>query len=370
MPHIVHVGIDVFFASVEQVQNPALRGTPVLVGCGAVASASHEAMLCGVETGMSLTDSLHLCPQAVVVPGHYERYAEFAERVRSILEKYTPKVEAGVLDDFYLDFRDIECRDSGYEAMLRSLQAEILGQTGLTVSIGAASTRIVAAVASQQRAQPGGLRIIPPGTEETLLAPLSLDKLPGIGRAQVNALAKRGVTTVGQLRLIPKPVLVAAFGDVIGRQIWESAHGRDQRRSLPPSAPISITCETTIAHGTVDAELLGHLLAYLSRRVSGAVRESGKQAATVGVRLRYMDDYCAQQTKRLTCTSNNERELLLAAKELFAQLLTRGVPIRQMGISITNVNEDLRRGELVGGHHNRRFYPNRELALSRPCLSN
>jgi DNA polymerase-4 len=370
LPRVVHVVIDAFFASAEQVLNPGLRGKPVVVGGCLVASASHEAMLRGVEAGMGLGDALRLCPEAIVVSGAYERYAEFAEHVGRILERYTPKVAPGALDDFYLDFAGAPLHGSDYETTLHRLQAEILGQTGLHVSIGAARTRIVAAMASQQHRQPGSLRIITAGIEGTFLAPLSVDKLHGIGRAEASALAERGVMTIGQLRLIPKPVLVAAFGDVIGRQIWEHAHGQDRRETLLRSAPKSVTRETTIKCGTVDQDLLSRLVGYLSGRISRALRESGMQPASIGVRLCYMDDYCAHQTKRLASAINNERELFLAAKELCTQLFTRSVPIRQLGITISKVNEGLGRDALLGAKSNFRTDPKHEMALSTHCLSN
>src|SRR5580692_674229 len=134
IPNIVHVDVDAFFASVEQVLNPKLRGKPVLVGRGVVASASYEAKICGVKTAMSFRDALRICPQAIVVPGRYEHYADFAERVRRTLETYTPAVETAALDDFYLDFAGTERLYPNYEAALRRVQAEIRKRTGLGVS--------------------------------------------------------------------------------------------------------------------------------------------------------------------------------------------------------------------------------------------
>jgi hypothetical protein len=200
MPNIVHVDVDAFFASVEQVLNPKLRGKPVLVGRGVVASASYEAKFRGVKTAMSFRDALRICPKAIVVPGKYEHYADFAERVRRILETYTPAVETAALDDFYLDFAGTERLYPDFEATLRRLQAEILGRTGLSVSVGAARTKVVASIASRLE-RPRGFRIVAPGTEEGFLAPLPVEKLHGIGHTHAGALAERGVTTIGQLRL-------------------------------------------------------------------------------------------------------------------------------------------------------------------------
>ena len=359
-PHIVHVDVDAFFASVEQVLNPKLRGKPVLVGRGVVASASYEAKFQGVKTAMSFRDALRICPKAIVVPGQYELYADFAERGRRILETYTPAVETSALDDYYLDFAGTERLYPDYEATLRRMQEEVLGRTGLSVSVGAARTKVVASIASRLQ-RPRGFRIVPPGTEEAFLAPLPVEKLHGIGHTHAAALAERGVMTIGQLRQIPKPVLVAAFGEAIGQQIWERARGLDGREVLLPSTPKSVSRETTIEGGTIDTEFLGGLLEYLSERIGKTLREYGKQARTIGVRLRYVDYYSAHQTVRLTRATNDERELLVAARELLAKLFTRRVAIRLVGVSVTNLEADRRQNELFDTEANRRWYLNREV---------
>lgn len=360
MPHIVHVDVDAFFASVEQLLNPKLRGKPVLVGRGVVASASYEAKFRGVKTAMTLRDALRICPKAIVVPGQYEHYADFAERVRSILETYTPAVETAALDDFYLDFAGTERLYPDFEATLRRLQAEVLGRTGLSVSVGAGRTKVVASIASRLQ-RPHGFRVVTPGTEEGFLAPLTVDKLHGIGHIHAEALAERGVSTIAQLRLIPKPVLQAAFGEAIGQQIWERARGLDGREVLLPSTPKSISRETTIEGGTIDTEFLGSLLEYLSERIAKALREHGKQARTIGIRVRYVDHYSANQTLRLARPSNDERKLLAAANHLFAKLFARRVAVRLVGVNVTNLEADRRQNELFDAAENRRWFLNREV---------
>ena len=356
-PHIVHVKMDELFASVEQVLNPKLRGKPVLVGRGVVASASCEAKLHGAKTGTNLVDAVRLCPTAIVVPGQYEHYAEFAERVRHILETYTPAVETASLDDFYLDFAGSARLYADFEGTLRRLQAEVLGRTGLHVSVGAARSKVVASTASRLE-RSCGLRIVQPGTEETFLAPLPVEKLQGIGHAHAVALAEQGITTIGQLRRIPKPVLAAAFGDEIGEQIWECARGLDRRESSLASA--SVSRETTIEDGTVDRDLLSGLLEYLSERIGIALRERGKQAGTIGVRVRCVDHSCAQQTARLASPTNDEHELLIAAKELFAKVAAQGVAVRQVGVSAANLAGERRENETFDADARRRKYLNRE----------
>src|SRR5438876_10427457 len=316
IPNIVHVDVDAFFASVEQVLNPKLRGKPVLVGRGCVASASYEAKFLGVKTAMGIREALRVCPQAIVVPGQYEHYADFAERVRRILETYTPAVETAALDDFYLDFAGTGRLYPDYEATLRRLQAEIRARTGLNVSIGAARTKVVASIASRLQ-RPRGFRMIAPGEEENFLTPLPVEKLHGIGHVHAGALAERGIATIGQLRQVPKPALQAAFGEAIGLQIWERARGLDGREVLVLSTPKSVSRETTIEGGTIDTEFLGGLIEYLSERVGWTLRKYGKQARTLGLHLRYVDHFSAHQTVRLSKPANDGRELLVAAKELF-----------------------------------------------------
>ncbi|HEY1472235.1 MAG TPA: DNA polymerase IV [Candidatus Acidoferrum sp.] len=357
-PHIVHVKVDELFASVEQVLNPRLRGKPVLVGRGVVASASCEAKFHGARVGMSLPDAAHVCPKAIVVPGKYEHYADFAERVRRILETYTPAVETAALDDFYLDFAGSEQIYTDFEGTLRRMQAEVLGRTGLNVSVGAARTKVVASIASQLE-RPRGLRIAMPGTEEAFLAPLPVEKLHGIGHAHGVALAEQGVTTIGQLRRIPKPVLTAAFGEDMGKQIWECARGLDRRES--PRASACVSREAAIEGGTLDIELLSGLLVYLSERIAATLREQGNHAGSIGVRVEYVDRSSAQRSIRLMCLTNNARELVAAARELFAKVVTRGVAVRRVRVSAANIGAEQRQNETIEPEANRRWVGNPEV---------
>ena len=360
IPNIVHVDVDAFFASVEQVLNPRLRGKPVLVGRGVVASASYEAKFRGVRTAMSFREALRICPKAVVVPGQYEHYADFAERVRRILETYTPAVETASLDDFYLDFAGTERLYPDYQGTLRRLQAEIFGRTRLNVSIGAARTKAVASIASRLE-RPRGFCVIASGEEEAFLTPLPVEKLHGIGHVHTGMLAERGIVTIGQLRQVPKPALQAAFGEAIGQQIWERARGLDGREVLLPSTPKSVSRETTIEGGTIDTEFLGGLIEYLSERIGSTLREYGKQARIIGLRIRYVDQFLAHQTVRISKPTNDERELLVTAKDLFGRLFTRRVAVRLVGVSVTNLETDKRQHELFDTNANRRWYLNRGL---------
>ncbi len=279
-PKIVHVDVDAFFASVEQVLDPRLRGKPVLVGRGVVASASYEAKARGVRTAMTFRRAREICPQAIVVPGQYEHYADYAERVRKILESFTPAVETAALDDFYLDFTGTARLYPDFPGILRQLQERVFAETGLGVSVGAATSKLVASVASRL-IRPLGFRIVPPGTEKEFLAPLPVEKLHGIGHVHAATLRERGIETIGQLREVPVEALVATFGHVIGYQLWERACGQDPRLVAALPEPKSISRETTIEGGTIDLEFLAALVEYLSERIGSTLRAHERQARTL-----------------------------------------------------------------------------------------
>jgi DNA polymerase-4 len=357
-PKIVHVDVDAFFASVEQVLDPRLRGKPVLVGRGVVASASYEAKARGVRTAMSFREARRLCPDAIVVAGQYEHYADYAARIERILGDFTPAVEAAALDDFYLDFTGTDRLYPDFAGVLRRVQQRIERELGVSVSVGAATSKLVASVASRLE-RPRGFRIVPPGAEEEFLAPLPVEKLHGIGHTHAATLRERGIRTAGELRRVPLEALVAAFGEVAGRQFWERARGLDPREVHAPAVPKSVSRETTIEGGTIDVEFLGALLEYLGERVGSTLRRHGRQARTLALRLRYTDFYSAARAARLQPPTNDEKRLLAAALELFRALFTRRVALRFVGVSVTNLEPDRRQNELFDADANRRWYLNR-----------
>jgi DNA polymerase-4 len=357
-PHIVHVDVDAFFASVEQVLDPRLRGKPVLVGRGVVASASYEAKARGVRTAMSFRDARRVCPQAIVVAGQYEHYADYGARVARILGDFTPAVELAALDDFYLDFAGTARLYPDFPATLRRVQQRVFDETGLGVSVGAATSKLVAAVASRLK-RPRGFRIIAPGAEEEFLAPLPVDKLHGIGHVHAATLRERGIETIGQLRAVPLAALEATFGDTIGRQLFERTRGMDSREVMSPTETKSISRETTIEGGTIDVEFVRGLIEYLAERIGSTLRAGNRQARTVALRLRYTDSYSANRAVRLLPPTSDEQSLLTAALELFQALFTRRVALRFVGLSVTNLEPDRRQNELFDIEANRRWYLNR-----------
>jgi len=290
--------------------------------------------------------------------GYTNVTADYAERARRILETYTPAVETAALDDFYLDFAGTERLYPDFRGTLLRLQMDVFQQTGLSVSVGAARTKVVAAIASRLE-RPRGFKLIAPGTEQEFLAPLPVEKLHGIGHVHASMLAERGVTTIAELSRVPRAALEAAFGEVIGGQIWERARGLDGREVMLPSTPKSISRETTIEGGTIDTEFLGSLIEYLCERVGSTLRDYGRQARSIGLRIRYVDHFSAHQTIRLMKPSNDERALHKATTELFQKLFTRRVAVRLIGVSVVNLEQDRRQNELFDQSANRRWYLNR-----------
>ncbi|HEY1482388.1 MAG TPA: hypothetical protein VGF19_06695 [Candidatus Acidoferrum sp.] len=367
-PHIVHVRMDFFFASVEHALSPELRGKPVLVGRNVVASASYDAILCGVKVGMGTSEALLLCPGAQSVAPQYARYAEYAERIRRILKTYTPDVQAAGLDDFYLDFANAKFTPEALEEMLLRMQTEIRESTGLTVSIGAACNRAMAAMASRM-AGLSTLRVIPPGKEHDFLAPLSVEILQGLTRSQLNVLTVQGIVNLGQLRTVPKPVLISAFGESLGQQLWRETRGLDQPHPTNAVNSLTISSEALPENGSYDPQQLDGLLAYLSERLCGALRDQQTAALAIDLSIAYIDEYTAHQSVRLTRPSSSQLGLLPIARELFIKLSGRPVAVRQISLVATVPPSNLPGKESFFARLRRRWALNRGMALSALCLS-
>ncbi len=377
VPKIVHVDVDAFFASVEQVLNPTLRGKPVLVGRGVVASASYEAKALGVKTAMTIRRARELCPHAILVDGRYEHYADYAGRIQTILLDFTPAVEQSALDDFYLDFTGTDRLYPDFPGTLRALQRRIQENLGLSVSVGTATSKMVAAIASRLH-RPRGFHIVPPGTEDEFLAPLPVEKLFGVGHSHEQVLQERGIRTIGELRRVPLPLLIATFGEAVGSQLYDRARGTDPREVMAPAVygepaaagrtiygelsrtmPKSISRETTIEGGTIDLDFLRGLIEYLAERVASTLRGIRRQARTLAVRIRYTDFGDAARSTSLQPPTNDEKSLLETAMEIFHSLYTRRVAIRFIGVGVANLEPESLQNDLFDKNRYRRWYLNR-----------
>ncbi len=256
---IMHIDLDAFFVSVEQVLNPDLKGKPVVVGGrpdrrGVVASASYEARAFGLHAGMPLAIASRLCPQAIFIEGNFHRYRDASEKFMAILADFSPFLEPIGLDEAYLDVTGFESIHSSTKQMAMAIKKKILDELGLCASIGTASGKVIAKVASEL-SKPDGLLEIPPGQERTFLAPLAVGKLPGIGKKSEQTLKRLGIHTIGQLAELPVSVLKSRFG-AFAESIHNHANGIDDRKVEPPGPVKSISRETTLARDTRDRATL------------------------------------------------------------------------------------------------------------------
>src|SRR2546425_12000817 len=282
----MHVDLDAFYASVEQLRRPELRGKPVIVGGagiegerGVVAAASYEARPFGVRPAMRLSRARRLCPNAVFTPCYFDAYREASKSVFAILDHYSPVIEPIALDEAYLDLTGEEALMGPPGSVALRLRDEVKAGCGLDLSIGVASCKLVAKVASELR-KPRGLVVVPTGDEAAFLAPLPLGKLPGCGPATALRLERVGVRTIGELAALPDPLLGELFGQY-GRVLGTHARGSDLSPGLPPGGPKSIAREVTFdAELTASSRARNTALSVL-QDVGHSLRGHGLSARTV-----------------------------------------------------------------------------------------
>ncbi len=330
LPRFVHISLDSFFAAVEQQRNPKLQGKPVIVGRSIVLSASREAILLGAQPNMSIEAAIRECPAAIVLDGDFPLYAEYAEGVRSLLARCHASVESGSHDDFYLDFAGRLQPFLEFRASLLRLQLEILQETGLNVSIGAGSTRAIAAIASRLDG-PRGLRLVAPGSEREFLEQLPARFVPGVSAARAAELAASEVTSIGDLARVPRAVLESGFGKFTGSELWNRARGRDLAQVSLRDERQSLSQQMTIEGGTQDREELKQAISYLCERIDIELNRLRQEVRRVTIKIRYADDYCAQQSLRI---ESYETGFQNQAIRLFQNLFTRPVGVERIALSV------------------------------------
>lgn len=337
---ILHVDIDAFFASVEQVLEPALRGKPVIVGGterSVVASASYEARARGVRTAMPSAQAARLCPEAIFRPGDFARYRQFSDRVMAILGDFSPAVEVASIDEAYLDAAGCERLFGPALEMADRIRRRVRQETGLNVSIGIGSNKLVAKVATSF-AKPNGVVEVRPGHEAEFFAPLPLKALPGIGRRTAERLAEYNLRTLGDLRRIPEDVLIATFG-VSGEALYR--HCRAECASpvdpTPDRRPKSISRATTFETDTADRAHVEAMLWYLTERAARDLRRHGLLARCVTVKLRYADFQTVGRSQTLDEPTDHDAALFRTAAALWRRLYTRRVRVRLIGVGLSSL---------------------------------
>lgn len=317
---ILHVDMDAFFVSVELLARPELRGLAVIVGGGrdqrgVVTSASYEARKFGVHSAMALRTAAKLCPHAIFLESHHELYGEWSDHVATILGKYSPIVEMASIDEAYVNLRGTERLLGPPFAAAHKLLLEITATTGLPCSGGLGSTRLVAKVASEQ-AKPRGLVWVPAGSEESFLAPLSVRRIPGIGKVTEAALNQRGIETVAQLQMQTLERLEQEFGRW-GTALYRKSRGIDSFEFFVDAEPKSISHNQTFGEDTRDRQQLESTLSYLCQKATKRLRDAGLHARTVTLTLRFNDFSTITRSHTLQQPSDLDSAILQALRELF-----------------------------------------------------
>ncbi len=348
---IMHIDLDAFFVSVEQALNPELRGKPVVVGGrpdrrGVVASASYQARGFGLHAGMPLTTAYRLCPQAIFIEGSFHRYRDVSQRFMTILADFSPYLEPVSLDEAYLDVTGFESIYGSIHQMAVAIKQRIKNELGLCASIGIASCKVVAKVASEL-SKPDGLLEVARGNERSFLVPLPVAKLPGIGKKTERMLDGLGINTIGELSIMPLTALKSHFG-ASGELLHRSASGIDDRKVEPPTAAKSISRETTFGKDTRDHSLLKATLRYLGERVGSDLRQRGKQARCVTLKLRYADFTTITRSHTLSQSSDTDQTIFdTGTKLLKGELTQEKQPVRLIGIGVSNLAEPDRQLEML-----------------------
>jgi DNA polymerase IV len=341
---ILHADVDAFFASVEQRDDPRLRGRPVIVGAGVVLAASYEAKARGVRTAMPDGRARRLCPDAIVVPPRMSAYAEASKAMYRVFEDTTPLVEGLSIDEAFLDVRGLR-RLSGSPAEIAvRLRREVRERVGLPITVGVARTKFLAKVASGV-AKPDGLLVVPPDGELAFLHPLPVERLWGVGPVTSGRLRDLGITTVGEVALLDEAVLVSLLGRASGRHLHALAHNRDPRPVQVRRRRGSIGSQRALGrsprtHEDVDAVVVG-----LVDRVSRRMRAARRVGRTVVLRLRFGDFSRATRSHTLPRATAETQTILATARGLLATAtpLIERQGLTLVGVAVGNLDDDASR---------------------------
>ena len=338
---ILHADLDAFFASVEQRDDPRLRGRPVIVGAGVVLAASYEAKAYGIRTAMSASRARGLCPDAVVVIPRMAAYSEASKAVYRVFHDTSPVVEGLSIDEAFLDVRGLEHISGTPVEIARQLRRNVLDRVGLPITVGVARTKFLAKVASGV-AKPDGLLLVPPDRELVFLHPLPVERLWGVGDVTAAKLRARGIRTVGEVARLEEATLVSMLGRASGRHLHALAHNRDPRPVQPGRRRGSIGAQRALGRSPrsladVDAALLA-----LTDRVTRRMRAAGRAGRTVVLRLRFADFSRATRSHTLLHATHQTDAILSVARGLLAASMPlieqRGLTL--VGIAVTHLESD------------------------------
>lgn len=336
---ILHVDMDAFYASVEELDDPGLVDQPVVVGGtpdgrGVVAAANYAARRYGIHSAMPAARARRLCPHAVFIRSRMDRYVEVSRALRGIFARYTPLLEPLSLDEAFLDVTSSLRLFGDGLAIARRIKEEIREELGLVASVGVAPNKFLAKLASDLD-KPDGLVVVPTDAIEAFLEPLPVSRLWGVGMVSNRDLAELGVHTIGDLRRLPEALLVSRFANTAAH--WARlARGIDDRRVVPDRDAKSISHETTFATDIDDPEILRSWLLELTEQVATRLRRQGLRGKTVYIKVRYADFHTVTRSQSLDAPGNVTRELTVtAARLLQAQLARSPRPVRLLGMGVS-----------------------------------
>jgi DNA polymerase IV len=344
---ILHADLDSFYASVEQRDDPALRGRPVLVGSGVVLAASYEAKAFGVRTPMNCRQARRLCPDAVVVEPRFAAYAEASAAVFEVFDRTTPLVEGLSIDEAFLDVGGLRRVSGTPMEIAQQLRRDVLEQVGLVITVGVARTKFLAKVASGV-AKPDGLLVVPPDGELAFLHPLPVERLWGVGPVTARTLHEHGITTVGQVAECSEETLVARLGTSSGRRLHALAHNEDPRPVQTRARRKSIGAQRALGRtrrspGAIDASLVE-----LVDRVTRRLRDAGRTGRTITLRIRFGDYTSATRSRTIERATAQTRTILDVVRALMdaAQPMIDERGLTLVGIAVGNLDEDADQGSL------------------------
>ena len=338
---ILHADLDAFFASVEQRDDPRLRGRPVIVGGGVVLAASYEARACGVRGAMGGREARLLCPHAVVVEPRMAAYAAASEAVFAVFEQTTPLVEGLSIDEAFLDVGGLgRVADTPLDIAV-GLRRKVRDEVGLAITVGVARTKFLAKVASGS-AKPDGLLLVPPDREREFLHPLPVERLWGVGPKTAAKLHARGLTTVADVAALPEPALVAMLGPASGHHLHGLAQLRDPRPVTPGRRRRSMGAQSALRLARHSPAEIDARLVALVDRVTARLRRAGRVGRTVTLRLRFADFTRATRSHTLAEATAHTATIVAAARDLLDQnmALVRHRGLTLVGVAVSNLSDD------------------------------
>mgnify|MGYP001481531136 CR=1 FL=1 len=356
MQTIFHLDLDAFFVSVERILDPSLEGKPVIVGAdphgrGVISACSYEARKFGLHSAMPIGRAYKLCPNGVYLKGHYSEYVHYSKSVKALLMQYAPVIEQASIDEFYMDFTGCEKIYGAFPQLAKMLQTEIKEKLSLPCSIGIGSNKTIAKIGSDFH-KPMGITYVPAGDEKKFLAPLAVEKMPGVGKVTFEGLKVRGIRTIGDIAKLPLEYFSTDFGKA-GIDLWKRANGQGTEYLTIAREQKSISKEHTFEEDVIDKKLIEDTLFGLTGKVSQTLRNNNYMAATISIKLRYSDFQTVDRAKTVKPT-DDDKVIYETALALLQKAFTRRVAVRLIGIHLTKFSQFAEQGYLFESEDEKR----------------